>query len=803
MEDKCQKVRKTGVVDILIMKYAIEKVNKDNTILPNITLGYQVDSSCESLPAALSRGIDTISLFHPDDICKKEFEECGKSLINNRPTKKGYVHISAVIGTRNSYTTIPLAGLLSLYNIPQVSPYASSRLLSRAKFGSFFRTIPSDSNQAEAMLDVLAYFNWNYVVAIGSGAEYGKLAIADIKSKSQERDICIVLDEFIKLYEDLPTQIKEIMQKIKATPNAKVVILFTLIEEIGELLLSEAEKQGVKRVWLTSEAWNPYALKLNVPLAQKVGMLTISLKGAKVNKVTQILQDMMKRDYQCDIWLNYYIKQNFNCSVTNLINDTLFGEFCDENENNCRPCKMKLQRVMDDLSETIPSSLNIIIDAVNTIAHGIHNTIQKACKSEICRKQLSIEPKYLTEEIHKLKFVNDIGDSVSFDEAGDPLNPRYSIENIQEIDGKLRYVKVGEWSTKGLSLESSKIQWHHQESEIPTSKCSADCQKGYKYVSKTGCCWDCAKCEKNTYSDTTMSPTCSKCPYGFHTDDRIHCVKTSILYLSKGESAGLAAISVSGFGLLVTFVSAVILIKFRNEPIVQQSSLPITILSLIGLTASFSYVSISVQYPTITVCNIQFALFMLLYTLLSGLLLIKTYSIDQLLLSHQLPILGRKALATKLVFLLLVFTAELVLAVILLYFNPIEVIYFTFSDSFDKWLQCDTDFTNALSGLAIIPVVVLLVATVNAFKEKDFKTAGKESKFVSFATIATCLVTLAFLPTFKYAVGYYKAVVLVFAIDLVGFIHIGCLIIPKVYGAILVAIEGPPIQEESPKEGTS
>lgn len=49
---------------------------------------------------------------------------------------------------------------------------------------------------------------------------------------------------------------------------------------------------------------------------------------------------------------------------------------------------------------------------------------------------------------------------------------------------------------------------------------------------------------------------------------------------------------------------------------------------------------------------------------------------------------------------------------------------------------------------------------------------------------------LAFLPTFKYVIGEYRAIVMAFTIDVFAFTYMVCMILPKVYVGIVRNIKG-------------
>jgi metabotropic X receptor len=79
-----------------------------------------------------------------------------------------------VLGAASSVTSIQVANLLRLFKIPQVSFFSTSPELSnKDRFEYFLRTVPSDTNQVKAMVEIVKLFNWTYVSVIYEESNYG------------------------------------------------------------------------------------------------------------------------------------------------------------------------------------------------------------------------------------------------------------------------------------------------------------------------------------------------------------------------------------------------------------------------------------------------------------------------------------------------------------------------------------------------------------------------------------------------------------------------------------------------------
>ena len=50
-DSKCEKVTIVGLLRVYGVKFAIEKINAERRILPNIKLGYEINDACLSVPS--------------------------------------------------------------------------------------------------------------------------------------------------------------------------------------------------------------------------------------------------------------------------------------------------------------------------------------------------------------------------------------------------------------------------------------------------------------------------------------------------------------------------------------------------------------------------------------------------------------------------------------------------------------------------------------------------------------------------------------------------------------------------------
>ena len=160
-----------GSVEAII--FAIEEINKDKDLLPNVTLGYDIRDVCgdavitakqafEFATAATMNCKSVRCTSNHRCICNDTETSSNKNFERGRSTYP----VIAIAGMVPSRVAIPLANFLQAVRIPFVESTSTSEELSSPMYGSFFRTIPSDANQAKTFADIIEHYGWRYVRGI-------------------------------------------------------------------------------------------------------------------------------------------------------------------------------------------------------------------------------------------------------------------------------------------------------------------------------------------------------------------------------------------------------------------------------------------------------------------------------------------------------------------------------------------------------------------------------------------------------------------------------------------------------------
>ena len=219
------------------MLFAIDQINNDINLLPNLIIGYDVRDSCNHVTIAIAEVYDF--------------------LLN---VTQDYNNFIGIVGPAYTIVTHSVATLVGLgyYRLPVISYATSDAALSNEDLYEYFlRTIPSDNLQVNGMVDFVSYFGWEYVSVIFNDNEFGISASNNFIDVVAQHNIC--LDAKI----DIPLSGAEFNQTVVKVAirtllnsTASVVIVFAdegtvlaLFEELNKVNSTQ------KFVWIASDKW--------------------------------------------------------------------------------------------------------------------------------------------------------------------------------------------------------------------------------------------------------------------------------------------------------------------------------------------------------------------------------------------------------------------------------------------------------------------------------------------------------------------------------------------------------------------
>ena len=163
-----------AIQEIEAFLFAVDQINANESLLPNLTLGVKAFDTCGDATSALNSAV-------------KEFV-LGKAWNTEKHCENNERQVVGVIGPGYSNEAVHITPFLNLFEIPLISYSATSPVLSnKKKYEYFSRTAASDMFQIPAIIDLLVYFNWTYVSILYSDETYGQAGYKGLKEEGETR----------------------------------------------------------------------------------------------------------------------------------------------------------------------------------------------------------------------------------------------------------------------------------------------------------------------------------------------------------------------------------------------------------------------------------------------------------------------------------------------------------------------------------------------------------------------------------------------------------------------------------------
>ncbi|XP_074016193.1 metabotropic glutamate receptor 5 isoform X1 [Numenius arquata] len=770
-ERKCGEVREQyGIQRVEAMLHTLDRINLDPTLLPNITLGCEIRDSCWHSAVALEQSIEFIR----DSLISSEEEEgmvrCVDGSSSSFRSKKPIV---GVIGPGSSSVAIQVQNLLQLFNIPQIAYSATSMDLSdKTLFKYFMRVVPSDAQQARAMVDIVKRYNWTYVSAVHTEGNYGESGMEAFKDMAAKEGICIA--HSYKIYSNAGEQsFDKLLRKLRShLPKARVVACFCEGMTVRGLLMA-MRRLGLAGEFLLlgSDGWADRYDVTEGYQREAVGGITIKLQSPDVKWFDDYYLQLRPETNHRNPWFQEFWQHRFQCRLEG---------FPQENPKYNKTCTsqmtLRTQHVQD-------SKMGFVINAIYSMAYGLHNMQMSLCPGYVglCDAMKPIDGRKLLESLMKTNFTGVSGDMILFDENGDSPG-RYEIMNFKKM-GKdyFDYINVGSWDNGELKMDDDEI-WS-EKNNIIRSVCSEPCEKGQIKVIRKGevsCCWTCTPCKENEYVFDEY--TCKACQLGsWPNEDLTGCDLIPVQYLRWGDPEPIAAVVFACLGLLATLFVTAIFIMYRDTPVVKSSSRELCYIILAGICLGYLCTFCLIAKPQQIYCYLQRIGIGLSPAMSYSALVTKTNRIARILAGSKKKICTKKprfmSACAQLVIAFILICIQLGIIVALFIMEPPDIMH-DYPSIREVYLICNTTNLGVVTPLGYNGLLILS-CTFYAFKTRNVPANFNEAKYIAFTMYTTCIIWLAFVPI--YFGSNYKIITMCFSVSLSATVALGCMFVPKVY----------------------
>ncbi|XP_050297132.1 metabotropic glutamate receptor 5-like isoform X2 [Anthonomus grandis grandis] len=823
---KCGEIREQyGIQRVEVTLQTLDDINKDPSILPNVTLGLEIRDECWYAPVALQQSIELIR----DSITPvSKAKTCPAATGYDFNDQNGQIkdenrgQLIGVIGPGSSSVAMQVQNLLQLFQIPQISYSATSKDLSdKTRFNYFLRVVPSDYYQAQVMLDIVKHFGWTYVSVVNTDENYGQSGIQAFRELAEKADVCIAKENSV-LSQAADAVFDNVILNLKQDPKAVVVVCFCEGKTITGLLNATkrldmtnyflfigsdgwADRDEITNT-LEEQAWGGISIRIHSPLVKPFDEYYSSLKP-ETNTRNPWFREFWEKKFKCKLkgedsslsaesteswgesvyssstdfssdyyYDNYVTEMEGLSNVTAAVTNEIIGNFCTGNETLINNYKQD-------------PKLSFVVKAIKSFAYALHHMLMDMCGTYggVCENiPYRFNGTLLRNYLMNVSFKYD-GEQFRYNENGDPPG-RYDIMNFQRLEnGSFVYVEVGSWNNHSLTWtkEPQFPEIRSKKNVRNISVCAEQCARGhYKSVQQGGkdkkCCWACVPCQAGEILDISGAK-CRRCPDGSAPDiNKTDCQKLPIKFVQWHDHAAIVAIVFSSLGLLTSSAALIIFHKYHDTPVVKSSTKELCYIILVGMTLAHLSIFAMIAEPSGYSCSVTRFLPGVAFAMVYSALLTKTNRIARILAGNKKRFPNRKMLfmstTAQVLIVMFLISIEIIISGAMLFIQKPDVTYFYLPNK--TLLECDISPEAIIVPLSF-DFFLILLCTVYAVKTRNVPENFNEAKFIGFAMYTTCVIWIAFVPIYYGSAA--KAITMCMCVTLSALVTWVFLFVPKLY----------------------
>ncbi|XP_041859970.1 taste receptor type 1 member 1-like [Melanotaenia boesemani] len=563
-----------------LMRFSIEEINNSTSLLPNVSLGYEMFDYCsntQNFPGILK-------LISVNDMIQPWAEQ-----------PKNLSKVIGVVGPFTSTQTLTVAPLFMADFIPLVSYGGSASVFSnKIEYPSFLRTVYPNKNTIDVIVNIILHFNWRWVAFLNSDNDFGIDGLELFIKRIKDTKICLAYNKGL----NSNTNHSQIFQQIEGN-NVKIIVVFAP-KTYAEAVIESAIKLNVnQKVWIADDGWSLNKKLQNMEEIKRIG----TVLGVSQPVIT--IPGFNEYIYSIKSW----------APSGNAEPQTFCNQVC-----NCSDLSA------DYITAPDPSFSFPVYSAVYAIAHALHNTLK--CGAGKC-DNITVHPHMVLKELKKSSFTL-LNQTVHFDKNGDPKFGSFSIVFWNQSGGAEEIGFYHFYPSVKFYINATKVQWY-SDGEVPTALCSPECQGGHvkKQTGVHKCCFNCEICPSNTYVNSTENPfKCINCmDTEWSTAGSTSCSLRLVEYIPFTDTG--AIVIMVGTCVLVGLslaVSVLFAINY-NTPVVRSAGGPMCFLILICLGVCSFSVFFYFGQPTPVSCVLRYFPFILFYTVCLACFVVRSFQI--------------------------------------------------------------------------------------------------------------------------------------------------------------------------------
>ncbi|XP_077137948.1 vomeronasal type-2 receptor 26-like [Ranitomeya variabilis] len=752
---------------LLTFFFAIEEINQDQTILPNVSLGYHVYDSCADSKKAVKSVLQILS---------------GPRMTVPNYSCSGLRNVAGFIGDQGSSTTVSMAQILALYRHSQISYGATSSALNdRNRYPSFYRTIESFWSSYMVLSKLIRLLGWTWVGIVLTDDESGNEEIQVLTQYLTMNGVCVAYTikvKFAKLIvlDDIE---RKAMEEIRNSLAQVIIVCGTYSPYLAERF------QAIKDVLHDKTlVFGPSFAVLRFIMEHHAetfnGSLALEPFALPLPDMRSFYQRFQTISHPEDMLLAHIWLINLHCLTRHFKFNTYHELMYKKSLHNCTGT----DRVTDFYSFNSKGLSDRVYKAVWLLAQALNaSTARRSTdKTPLLQRYTQLH--------HYLGNQRDVYGNPYFYRNGDFID-RYSAVNwIAFSNGTqiFRYIGHTEAEPHSLIIDAKRVLWKTSSNQVPESLCSDHCLPGTRKVSNSriySCCYGCVQCSPGEISNTTDSETCLKCSdLDWPNEKKDCCVPKLQEFLSYTDDTIVLVISlVSTTFSFFTFTIIIIFILYQDSAIVKANNRSLSFLLLVCIMLSFLCVFLFLGRPVDLTCVLRQVSFGILFSVAVSSVLAKTFMVCIAFKATKPGSSWKLWIGSKWSNSLVIFCSSIQVMICMgwLILAPPFSELDTLSYQGKITVQCNEGsvigFYSVLGYMGVLAAVSFLIA----FLARTLPDSFNEAKYITFSMLVFCSVWIAMIPAYLSTKGKYMVAVEIFAILTSSAGLLGCIFFPKCY----------------------
>ncbi|XP_029141198.1 vomeronasal type-2 receptor 26-like [Protobothrops mucrosquamatus] len=763
---------------ILSFLFAIQEINQDSHLLPNLTLGYDLQDNFRNRRMTLDGLLDLLSTGEAN----VPNYSCGR--------KKNML---VLLEEADSDISIHIAAILGIYKIAQISyTFTSPSMNDKTQFPFFSRTVPKEGSQYWGIIKLLQYFRWTFTGVFAAATDNGEHFIKTFTPVLAQNGICVVFAQPALLNTKNFDYLISVFHKWRQINVFVYYAEFTSFLDgiiITDYIFKLLGKPVLGKVWITTALWDltMEIIYSDIPFRYTRSIFSFLIQTKKMNRY-----DGFKYFYRLMRQLTH---KHFHCSYAKSALSVKGQTRCSEKENLETAPQEKIERIF-----SLDNSLTY--NAIWTVAHALNAAYSSQSPRTIMERKDKLEVQKLQPwQLHPFlknpQIYNNTMEGMYADGNGNLIADFDILSWVWFPNRSATRMKFGslareESARVKFSINKEAMVWSQWNNQLwPYSRCVEACQPGYYKVVQEGkpsCCYDCIPCAEGSISTQEDADHCTRCPEDQHQNkNRDQCIPKIITYLSYQENLGVILTSFAVFLILTSSFVLGIFNKYGETPIVKANNQDLSYVLLVSLLLSFCISFLFIGQPRRATCLLRQTVFSIIFSIAVSSVLAKTIMVVLAFLATKPGNRVRrwlgKGLANSIV--LSCSSIQVILCSIWLGVFPPFPGSDMHSQSGEIILQCNEGstvmFYCALTYMGFLATICFMVA----FLARNLPGAFNEAKLITFSMLVFCSVWISFVPTYLSTKGKYMVAVQVFSILASSAGLLGCIFIPKCYIILL------------------